>query len=284
MADPLQFSKYHALGNDYLVVGPAFDPSEALIRRLCDRHRGVGSDGILLGPLPVPDDPGAFGLRIFNPDGGEAEKSGNGLRIFARHLRETGLAPGETCRIRTAGGMAPARFLDPEGDEIEVDMGPPSFRAGDVPFTGLAAEEEALETRLLVEGQTWTVTSLSVGNPHCVVFPRRTTADLARRLGPAIERHRCFPRGVNVQFVEVVDRTRIRIEIWERGAGYTLASGSSSCAAAAACRRLGLVEAGLTVEMPGGEVRIAFPDSGRILLTGPVRPVCQGHLHPGWTP
>jgi len=284
MGDPMQFSKYHALGNDYLVADPEFRPEPDLIRRLCDRRFGVGADGVLVGPLPVPDDPGTFGLRIFNPDGGEAEKSGNGLRIFARHLRETGAAPGPSCRIRTAGGTAQARFLDPAGDAVEVDMGRPSFRAGDIPFTGLAPDLEAVETRLLVADQAWTVTALSVGNPHCVLFPRRVTAALARELGPRIERHPRFPRGVNVQLVEVVDRRRIRIEIWERGAGYTLASGSSSCAAAAVCRRLGLVEDRVAVEMAGGEVGIAFPGRGQILLTGPVRPVCQVRLHPGWNP
>ena len=272
MTDLLAFSKYHALGNDYLVVGPdsAFAPGADQVRRLCDRHVGVGADGVLFGPLPVPDDPEAFGLRIFNPDGGEAEKSGNGLRIFARHLLDGGQAPVSGCRIRTAGGTAEVRFLEPDGSLIEVDMGRPSFGATRAP--------------LQVAGQTWAVTALDLGNPHCVLFPRRLTADLAHRLGPLIEANPRFPAGVNVQFVEVVDRQNIRVEIWERGAGYTLSSGSSSCAAAAACRRLGLVEARLAVSMPGGTLAVAFTDDGRVLLTGPVQPICRGQVLPGWAP
>jgi diaminopimelate epimerase len=287
MPTNLAYSKFHALGNDYLVIDPArtpFEPGPRLVQALCDRHRGIGSDGILLGPLPVPEDPGAFGLRIFNPDGSEAEKSGNGLRIFARYLLETGQARLPGCRIHTAGGTADAQYLAPDGSLVQVDMGLPTFRAGDIPFTGIAAHLEVLEQPLALPGGPVTITALSVGNPHCVLFPEWVTPAEARRLGPLVEHHPSFPNRVNLQLVEVLDRRLIRIEIWERGAGYTLASGSSSCAAAAACRRLGLVEDRLQVLMPGGTIDIAFTEPGRILMTGPVQAVFQGHLHPGWTP
>jgi diaminopimelate epimerase len=283
----LRFSKYHALGNDYLVIDPAwgsFEPEARLIQGLCHRRLGLGADGILLGPLPVPEKPGTFGLRIFNPDGGEAEKSGNGLRIFARYLLEAGHAQATGCRIHTAGGTAEVRYLAPDGSLIEVDMGLPTFRAGDIPFTGLPPDAEVVAIPLQVADRTWTITALSLGNPHCVLVPGRVTATLARRLGPRIERHPFFPNRVNVQLVEVIDRKLIRLEIWERGAGMTPASGSSACAAAAACRRLGQVDDRLTVAMPGGLVTVAFTAAGRILLTGPVQAVCHGELHPGWTP
>ena len=221
MSNTLRFSKFHVLGNDYIVVDPtrtAFDPAPALIQALCDRRLGIGSDGLLLGPLEVPEHPGAFGLRIFNPDGSEAETSGDGLRIFARYLFEAGHA---------------------HGSLVQVDMGVPSFKAGDIPFTGIASQLEVLETPLFLPTGPVTITALSLGNPHCVVFPGEVSQANACRLGPKIERHPEFPERVNVLLVEVVDRRRIRIEIWERGAGYTPASGSS-CAAAAACRRLNL--------------------------------------------
>jgi len=163
-------------------------------------------------------------------------------------------------------------------------MGLPTFKAGDIPYTAIAAQLEVLDTPLFLPSGPVTITALSVGNPHCVIFPGQVSPAEAQRLGPRIERHPDFPNRVNVQLVEVVDRKRIRIEIWERGAGYTLASGSSSCAAAAACRRLGLVDDRLRVVMPGGSIDIAFDDQGRILMTGPVQAVYRGQLDAGWAP
>jgi len=280
------FAKFHALGSDYLVLDPTqapFDVTPQFAQALCDRRRGVGSDGILLGPLAVPEATGAFGLRIFNPDGSEAEKSGDGIRIFARYLLEAGHAQEPGCRIHTSAGTAEVRFLAADGSRIQVDMGRPSFRAGDIPFTGIAAQLEVLETPLFLPTGPITITALSLGNPHCVLFPGEVSPANARRLGAQIEKHPEFPERVNVQLVEVVTRRRIRIEIWERGAGYTPASGSS-CAAAAACRRLGLVDERVTVQMPGGSLDIEFTPEGRILMTGPVQPICRGFLHPDWKP
>ena len=287
MLNELPFHKFQALGNDYVVIDPtraAFEPTARLVQALCDRHRGIGSDGILLGPFAVLGDPQAFGLRVFNPDGSESEKSGNGLRIFARYLLEAGHVQGMDCRIHTTGGMAEVHYLAPDGSLVQVDMGLPSFKAGDIPFTAIASHLEVLETLLFLPTGPVTITALSVGNPHCVIFPGQVSPAEAQRLGPRIEHHPDFPNRVNVQLVEVLDRRRIRIEIWERGAGYTQASGSSSCAAAAACRRLGLVDDRLRVLMPGGSLDIAFSDQGRILMTGPVQAVYQGHLHAGWNP
>jgi diaminopimelate epimerase len=287
MTNDFTFFKFQALGNDYIVVDPTrtgFDPTVKLVQALCDRHRGIGSDGLLLGPLPVPEDPGAFGLRVFNPDGSESQKSGNGLRIFARYLLEAGHVRGAQCRIHTSGGFAEVHYLAPDGSLVQVDMGQPTFRAADIPFTAISPQLEVLETPLFLPTGPVTITALSVGNPHCVIFPGQVSPAEAQRLGPKIERHPDFPNRVNVQLVEVLDRKRIRIEIWERGAGYTLASGSSSCAAAAACRRLGLVDDQLRVIMPGGSMDIAFTEQGRILMTGPVQAVYQGHLRAEWMP
>ena len=287
MPNEFAFSKFHALGNDYLVIDPSrtpFQPDPGMIQALCDRHHGVGSDGLLLGPGPVPGDAQAFGLRIFNPDGQEAEKSGNGLRIFARYLLEAGYAKLPGCRIQTLGGLAEVRYLAADASLVQVDMGLPTFQAEAIPFTGIAGQLEAVEVPLLLAAGPCRITALSVGNPHCVVLAGPVSAARVRQLGPEIELHPQFPDRVNVQLVEVLDRQRIRIEIWERGAGYTLASGSSSCASAAACRRLGLVDDHLTVLMPGGSIDIAFTEQGRILMTGPVQAVYQGQLRAGWRP
>ena len=257
------FCKYQALGNDYLVIDPADNDlalTPAAARLLCDRRYGVGSDGVLFGPAEVAE---GFGVRIFNPDGGEAEKSGNGVRIFARYLHDRGYVTGEDGTILTAGGAVAFRYLDPGAGRIQVEMGQASFR-----------EQAALD----VAGQTIPVTCVSMGNPHCVVFGLGATEQLARTLGPQIERHPAFPDRTNVQFVEVIDRGRIRIEIWERGAGYTLASGTSSCAAASAAHRLGLVDASVKVAMPGGEIDIAIGADWRVKMTGDVRATIAGEL------
>ncbi|WLT32129.1 diaminopimelate epimerase [Geothrix sp. PMB-07] len=287
MSNDFAFFKFQALGNDYIVIDPTrtvFDPTPKLVQSLCDRHRGIGSDGILLGPFPVPGDAEAFGLRVFNPDGSESEKSGNGLRIFARYLLEAGHVKRERCRIKTTGGLAEISYLAADGSKVQVDMGKPSFLAGDIPFTAIPPQQEVIETPLFLPSGPVTITALSVGNPHCVVFPGIVSPAEAQRLGPRIEKHPDFPNRVNVQFVEVLDRKRIRLEIWERGAGYTLASGSSSCAAAAASRRLGLVDDQLQVLMPGGAIDIVFTEQGRILMTGPVLSVYEGRLNAGWVP
>ncbi|PKL07809.1 MAG: diaminopimelate epimerase [Spirochaetae bacterium HGW-Spirochaetae-7] len=257
------FRKYHGLGNDYIVIDPSvvgFEPTAEAVRAVCDRNYGAGSDGILFGPLGAGS---AVDLRIFNPDGSEAEKSGNGIRIFAWYLFERGLLPPAGRRIETIGGPTFARVVDAALRMITVDMGEPSF---------LAVDRE-----LAVGPRTLRATLVSIGNPHCVVLMPGADAAAARELGPLIEIDPLFPRRINVQFLEPLSRSRIRIEIWERGAGYTLASGSSSCAAAAAARRLGLVDDSVTVEMPGGELVVEFRD-GHAWLTGPVEPVFEGRF------
>ena len=270
MAD---FRKYHGLGNDYIVINPAefpFDPTPAAVRALCDRHFGVGSDGILLGPLGNPEEPG---LRIFNPDGSEAEKSGNGLRIFAWFLYEQGLAGDAPFPIRPLAGRVMARIVDPAAKVVQVDMGAPGFDASiAAPSLGLA---EIIDRELGFGGESCRVTCVSMGNPHCVILGGPVTEARARELGPLVEGSPLFPAKTNMQLVEVLSRSSIRIEIWERGAGYTLASGSSSCAAASAARRLGLVGDEVAVHMPGGVLSITFAD-GHAHLVGPVEKVMEG--------
>ena len=272
----MKFFKYQALGNDYLILpGLAVETlTPDLVRQVCDRHFGLGSDGVL---LPVSGSAGGvadFGLRIFNPDGSEAEKSGNGLRIFARYLFDQGLVGHAPFTVWTAGGIVSCT-LQADG-QILVGMGPVSFDSQRIPVLG--PPRQVIEEELHILGQVCKVTALTVGNPHCVVFAEQVSPDLARQWGPALECHPLFPNRTNVQFVQILDAHSIKIEIWERGAGYTLASGSSSCAAAAAAVRLGLCQPPVTVHMPGGSLWVGQEADGSLSLLGPAALVAWGEL------
>jgi diaminopimelate epimerase len=274
---PMKFWKYHALGNDYLVLDPKDFPSPlstAQVKAICHRNFGVGADGILLGPLPSRN--ARFGLRIFNPDGSEAEKSGNGLRIFSRYLWDRKLARDETFEVETPGGVVKCTVLN-GGGQVRVEMGRVSFWSDVIPVTG--PRREVINEQLQVGGREFRYCAATIGNPHCVVL-LETTPELAREFGPLIEVHPNFPNRTNVQFLRVLDRKNLEIRIWERGAGYTLASGSSSSAAAAVAYKLGLCDPSVSVHMPGGQLAIEIgPDFG-VLLTGPVTKVAEGTLAP----
>ena len=259
--------KYQALGNDYLVLdlpGP-LDDLVGLLPVLCDRFRGLGSDGLLAF------DPRAMSVRIFNPDASEAQKSGNGLRITAAHaVLEHGA--GTTFELRTVDRANAVHVLSVDGAEVvsEIDIGRPSFRAADLP-----ARFEGEPDRVRLETPAGTVEAMlvSVGNPHCVIFGEPVTRERCVELGPHIERHPAFPERTNMQLFEVLDRGRLHVEIWERGAGYTLASGTSASAVAAAAMRAGLVHDRVNVEMPGGTLSVRREDNGDLVQSGPARRV-----------
>ena len=253
--------KYHALGNDYLVYihnTPADEPVQSarlqadIVRRICDRHRGIGADGIL---IPARTEAGEFAVRIFNPDGSEAEKSGNGLRIFARWLFDEGRVGFAPFDVHTAGGIVRCTVLHAPLAQIQVDMGQVTF--------------EQMSTLLHVGNTTLEANIVSIGNPHCVILLDSISAAETQMLGPLMEIHPRFPNRTNVQFARVLDRRHLQLEIWERGAGYTLASGSSSCAAAAVAVRLGLCEPALTIHMPGGNLHITLSPDFHAQMVGP---------------
>jgi diaminopimelate epimerase len=275
----MRFHKYHALGNDYIVLDPGDypswpEPDRAQIRVICHRNFGVGSDGILWGPLPSKK--ADFGLRIFNPDGSEAEKSGNGLRIFSRYLWDQGRSGKASFTIETPGGVVDSEIKE-GGALVTVAMGSVSFDSRRIPVIGPA--REVLGETIEANGRAFTFSAATIGNPHCVIPVDDLSADLALRYGPAIEVHPLFPNRTNVQFLKVLGRSSIQLEIWERGAGYTLASGSSSSAAAAVAHRLGLVDRSVTVRMPGGEIGIEIGDGYSVTMTGTVNRVADGELH-----
>ncbi len=278
MDQSMQFSRYHALGNDYIVMdAAAFErlPLEECARRICHRHFGMGSDGILVHGGTKPS--GAFALRIINPDGSEAEKSGNGLRIYARYLYDRGLVGGDPFLVDTLGGVVTA-VVSESGRMVQVDMGGVSFDSDLIPVGG--PQREVLREQIEVGGRTITFCAATVGNPHCVVLDVPCTLQEAQALGPLLETHVLFPKRTNVQFLKVLDRQTIQIEIWERGAGYTLASGSSSSASAAVARKLGLVDNRVRVVMPGGSLLIELDDDYQVRMTGPVTRIAEGVISP----
>ncbi|MDF1522517.1 MAG: diaminopimelate epimerase [Trueperaceae bacterium] len=267
----MRFHKYQGLGNDYLVLEPGeVDVTARAVRAICDRHRGVGADGVLVEDATAD---GRLAVRIVNPDGSEAEKSGNGLRIFARWLWDRGRVADGAFEVVTRGGPVRCQVRE-AGRMVFVAMGAASFDSMAIPVAG--PRREVVDEPLEVAGERWRVTAVTVGNPHCVVFVDAPTEALAGRLGPALERHPLFPRRTNVQFVRVVDRGHLEMVIWERGAGYTLASGSSACGAAAAAVRLGLCDEDVTVAMPGGELAIGVGAGFKVTMLGPVGKVAEG--------
>jgi diaminopimelate epimerase len=270
----MNFWKYHALGNDYLVLDPK-ELTEPLttqqVKLICHRNFGLGSDGILLGPLPSTKAP--IGLRIYNPDGSQAEKSGNGLRIFSRYLWDRKLVGNDEFAIETAGGLVKSTVFE-NGRMVRVEMGKVSFSSEKIPVTGPA--REVINESITAGGKTFQYCAATVGNPHCVLPMTEINADLAKQFGPLLEVHPNFPNRTNVQFLKVLDRAIIQIEIWERGACYTLASGSSSSAAASVAHKLGLCDRSITVHMPGGKLAIEISNNFDILMTGPVTKVSEG--------
>jgi diaminopimelate epimerase len=266
--------KAHGLGNDYLVLEDAAPLDADLVVALCDRHRGVGGDGIL-EPFAAGD-AADFGVRIWNPDGSIAEKSGNGLRIFARWLVSERGAPPRfslwtgSCRV----------VCDVEEDAIRVDMGDASFEPADVP---VQAEQPLIDGELVLSNRVLSVTAVGIGNPHCVIFREEPLESLPfREWGAEIERHPRFPNRTNVQLARVLDRHTVEILIWERGAGVTLASGSSSCAVAAAGVRTGRLDPGcIEVRMPGGTLFVTVAGAS-LRLSGPVELVARIDVAPAW--
>lgn len=279
------FFKGHGLGNDYIAVemeGLGIELTPLAVRLICDRHTGVGSDGIL---ARVSSDAADFGLRIFNPDGTEAEKSGNGLRIFAAYLLEGGhVAEHAPFTVQTPGGTVRMEILSRSADgvlSVEAEMGTATFRSADVGLGGPDREtdNEPLE---LESGDVVHINTVSIGNPHCVIFQDELDVETLRRRAPQISTHPQFARGVNVQFAVPAEPDGIEAWVWERGAGETRASGSSACAVAAAAVRRGMVsERQVTVRMPGGALHVHVRDDWSLVLRGPVESVYRGTFSEG---
>ncbi len=275
MAAGQRFVKMHGLGNDFVVLDAVTgnpDLAPERIRRIADRHFGVGCDQVLV-VLPS-NEPGVdFGYRIFNADGGEVQQCGNGARCFARYVRDEGLSAKEMITVRTAGGIITLAIQD-DGDVV-VNMGVPRWDPAVVPF--VAERAQRLYT-LDVGGQPVEVTVLSVGNPHAVHVVEDVDRAPVATLGPLIERHARFPAGVNVGFMQILDRRSIRLRVYERGAGETLACGSGACAAVVAGRERGLLDDDVEVHVRGGRLAVRYDGAGPIWMRGPAERVYEGRL------
>lgn len=263
--------KYHGLGNDYLVL----DPNEnniilqtRNIEMLCRRNFGVGADGLLYGPIM---EEGKFKVRIFNSDGSEAEKSGNGVRIFAKYLLDKGYIKEKKFMISTLAGEVEVEFIKEDGSSMRVNMGKPSYAGAQMPLSGL--QGEIVNAHLKFHDNDYNTTCLSVGNPNCVIMMEEITPQTAKVLGPYVEGAQYFPNRINMQLCKVINRKNIAIEIYERGAGYTLASGTGACAAVAAAKRMGLVDGNVIVHMQGGNLFIEIEEDETIYMTGSVEEV-----------
>lgn len=260
--------KYHGLGNDYLVFDPnknSLKLSPENVRLLCDRHFGAGSDGILEGPI-LEKEP--LEVKIWNPDGSIAEKSGNGVRIFAKYLKDAGYVQKQHVVLGTGSGQVEVWYLNEEGTRLKASMGKVSFWSNEIPVTGPV--REVVNETLIFGKIPYKATCVSIGNPHVVIFLDEISKELVCRIGKNSETAEYFPERINTQIMKVIDRNTIEIEIYERGAGYTLASGSSGCAAAAAAYRQGLTDSKMYVRMPGGTLEIEILEDWNVLMTGDV--------------
>ena len=260
--------KYHGLGNDYLVFDPNRNKlrlSPANVRLLCDRNFGVGADGVVEGPLLEGE---RISVRIWNSDGSMTENSGNGVRIFAKYLKDGGYVQKKNFTIYTQGGEASIHYLNEEGTRLKVSMGKVSFWSDEVPVEG--PRREIVNETMVFGRIPYPVTCLNIGNPHCVILMDEISKELVCRIGGYSENARQFPAKINTQIMKVLDRTHIQTEVYERGAGYTLASGTGCCAAAAAAYRLGLTDPKVIVQMPGGTLEVEIEEDGQVLMTGDV--------------
>jgi diaminopimelate epimerase len=262
------FKIYHGLGNDYLVYDCIENIAvfnEKHIQLICDRNFGIGSDGILIGPIYKNK---IIKVRIINPDGSEAEKSGNGVRIFAKYLKDAGYIKDNKFILSTLGGDVEVEYLNESGNMIKVSMGTLSFHSKEIGAKG--EDREMIKVPLNFGGKEYECTCVSIGNPHCVIPMEEISKELVCDIGKYSESAEYFPHRINTQIVKVLDPKNIQIEIYERGAGYTLASGSSSCAAAGAMYRLGYTDNDVTVHMPGGKLEIQIDKNYHVYMTGPV--------------
>lgn len=272
----LKFTKMHGTGNDFVVIDATVDAvllSAEQIRHIADRHFGVGCDQLLLVE-PASRADAEFRYRIYNADGGEVEQCGNGARCFARYVYDQGLTARKNIPVETVRGLI---HLQLESDDrVTVDMGPPNFDPESLPFDASGAPEYH---ELVVNGEKYAIGAVSVGNPHAVLLVESVDEAPVTTLGAVIERHQRFPQRVNVGFMEIVDRHRIRLRVFERGVGETLACGSGACAAVAVGVRNRLLDHEVTAELKGGDLSIRWTGEGHTLyMTGPAETVYQGQI------
>ncbi|MGA1357307.1 MAG: diaminopimelate epimerase [Prochlorothrix sp.] len=273
----LAFTKYHGLGNDFILLDnrhdstPCLTPEEAV--RWCDRNFGIGADGVIFA-LPGQGD-SDYTMRIFNSDGSEPEMCGNGIRCLARFLADLEGVSTKNYRIHTLAGLILPQIQ--ANGQVTVDMGEPVLAASQIPTKLGEPDQTAQEVPLEVAGQSWAVTCVSMGNPHCIIFVEDVAAVPLADLGPQFEHHPVFPQRTNTEFIEVVRRDYLKMRVWERGAGATLACGTGACASLVAAVLTGRADRSATLELPGGNLAIEWSaETNHILMTGPAQRVFAG--------
>lgn len=282
---PVHFTKYHGIGNDFILIDnrhqadPLLSPEQAV--QWCDRHFGIGADGVIFAlPGQAETD---YTMRIFNSDGSEPEMCGNGIRCMARFVADLETAEGldttgKTYRIHTLAGLICPKLED--DGQVTVDMGLPRLLAEEIPTTLGAAGEKVVARSLEVAGQTWDVTCVSMGNPHCITFVEDVAAIALEQIGPQFEHHPVFPKRINTEFIQVVSPSYLKMRVWERGAGITLACGTGACAALVAGVLNQRCDRRATVELPGGNLQIEWSNHDQHLyMTGPAQKVFTGQVH-----
>ena len=268
MSDNIIMAKYQGLGNDYLILDAVRNRVQLQRKKaalLCQRGFGLGADGVLYGPVQIN---GKMGVHIFNADGSESPISGNGVRIFAKYLIDQGYVKESKFDIETMAGTIEVEVMNARATEFRVKMGKASFISEEIPVTG--EKREIINETFTFNEKEYKATCLTVGNPHCIIFADKVSKEAVKELGPYVENADEFPNRMNLQLCRLIDRGNLDIEIWERGSGYTKASGTGSCAAAAAAYRLGLVEPRINVNQPGGMIQINIKEDGTIYMTGTV--------------
>ena len=272
----LKFTKMQGVGNDFVVldaIGQKITLDATKLQRLADRHFGIGCDQILVVEAPRSPDTD-FYYRIFNADGGEVSQCGNGARCFVRYVLDKGLTGKREIRVETASGVIVPR-VEPDG-QVTVDMGPPQFEPSTIPFI---ADRQALTYMLEVANESVEISALSMGNPHAVQFVDNVDTAPVLTQGPMIERHARFPERVNAGYMEILDRHHVRLRVYERGAGETLACGTGACAAAVAGIIRGRLDTPVRVTTHGGDLRIAWAGGAHpVMMTGPAETVFEGDI------
>ena len=273
----MKFTKWQGIGNDFVIVNGfqekiADYASKAI--EVCDRHFGIGADGLVIA---LPSDVADFRMRIFNSDGSEAEMCGNVTRCFSRFVYETGLTSKTELAIETLAGIIRPKLIFENGviTSVCVDMGEPRLKRSEIPMVG-DPEDKAVNVPLLVDNSNFAVTCVSMGNPHCVVFVDDVENLDLQMFGRPIEIHPAFPRKTNVEFVQVLDRQTLRMRVWERGAGVTLACGTGACATLVAAVLNGKTDRRATLKLDGGELLIEWREDNHIYKTGPAKEVFRG--------
>jgi len=274
----MHFVKVHGAGNDFVLVDCFSEKVDSndlgdLAVRICNRHFGVGADGlVLVGPSDMAD----ARMRIFNPDGSEAEMCGNAIRCVAKYLYEHGRVEKEEISVETAAGLVVPRLLVEGGkvNMVRVDMGIPRLLREEIPMEGPPGR--VVNEPLEVDSGVYRVTAVSMGNPHCVIFVTDVSSVHLKEEGPLIENHPAFPRRTNVEFVQVLNRGEVKMRVWERGAGETLACGTGACASVVACVLNGLTDRLVRVHLAAGYLDIEWSDNGRLYMTGPAEEVFTG--------